>query len=62
MSGTCELVFACSTKNARISRNGKEANQEDASIHVDQQGKKFDDPASAAQIEGFIAFHQLDMI
>ncbi|KIW72518.1 phosphatidylserine decarboxylase [Phialophora macrospora] len=26
-----------------------------------KQGKKFDDPASAAQIPGFIAFHQLDM-
>ncbi|KAF2466049.1 uncharacterized protein BDR25DRAFT_306271 [Lindgomyces ingoldianus] len=26
-----------------------------------KQGKKYDDPASAAEIEGFIAFHQLDM-
>jgi phosphatidylserine decarboxylase len=26
-----------------------------------KQGKKFDDPASTAQIQGFIAFHQLDM-
>jgi phosphatidylserine decarboxylase len=26
-----------------------------------KQGKKYDDPASASQIEGFIAFHQLDM-
>lgn len=26
-----------------------------------KQGKKFDDPASAAQIPGFITFHQLDM-
>ncbi|OQV10084.1 hypothetical protein CLAIMM_14130 isoform 2 [Cladophialophora immunda] len=26
-----------------------------------KQGKKFDDPASVAQIPGFIAFHQLDM-
>ncbi|KAJ9602390.1 phosphatidylserine decarboxylase [Cladophialophora chaetospira] len=26
-----------------------------------KQGKKFDDPASAAQIPGFIAFHQLNM-
>lgn len=26
-----------------------------------KQGKKFDDPASVAQIEGFIAFHRLDM-
>ena len=26
-----------------------------------KQGKKYDDPASTAQIEGFIAFHQLDM-
>ena len=26
-----------------------------------KQGKKFDDPASAAQIQGFIAFHQLNM-
>ena len=26
-----------------------------------KQGKKFDEPASAAQIPGFIAFHQLDM-
>lgn len=26
-----------------------------------KQGRKFDDPASAAQIPGFISFHQLDM-
>ncbi|KAF2681648.1 hypothetical protein K458DRAFT_420415 [Lentithecium fluviatile CBS 122367] len=26
-----------------------------------KQGRKYDDPASAAEIEGFIAFHQLDM-
>ena len=26
-----------------------------------KQGKKYDDPASAAEIEGFINFHQLDM-
>ncbi|KAH7113872.1 phosphatidylserine decarboxylase-domain-containing protein [Dendryphion nanum] len=26
-----------------------------------KQGKKYDDPASAAEIPGFIAFHQLDM-
>ncbi|RMZ87150.1 hypothetical protein DV736_g5630, partial [Chaetothyriales sp. CBS 134916] len=26
-----------------------------------KQGKKYDDPASASQIEGFIQFHQLDM-
>jgi phosphatidylserine decarboxylase len=26
-----------------------------------KQGKKYDDPASVSQIEGFIAFHQLDM-
>jgi phosphatidylserine decarboxylase len=26
-----------------------------------KQGKKYDDPASASQIEGFMAFHQLDM-
>lgn len=26
-----------------------------------KQGRKFDDPASVAQIEGFIAFHRLDM-
>ncbi|KIV94639.1 phosphatidylserine decarboxylase [Exophiala mesophila] len=26
-----------------------------------KQGRKFDDPASTAQIEGFIAFHRLDM-
>lgn len=26
-----------------------------------KQGRKYDDPASASQIEGFIAFHQLDM-
>ena len=26
-----------------------------------KQGKKYDDPASASSIEGFIAFHQLDM-
>lgn len=26
-----------------------------------KQGRKYDDPASAAQIEGFINFHQLDM-
>ena len=26
-----------------------------------KQGKKYDDPASASAIEGFIAFHQLDM-
>jgi phosphatidylserine decarboxylase len=26
-----------------------------------KQGKKYDDPASATQIESFIAFHQLDM-
>src|SRR5262245_60518188 len=26
-----------------------------------KQGKKYDDPASASQIEGFIAFHKLDM-
>jgi phosphatidylserine decarboxylase len=26
-----------------------------------KQGKKYDDPASASQIEGFIAFHQLNM-
>jgi phosphatidylserine decarboxylase len=26
-----------------------------------KQGKKYDDPASAAEINGFIAFHQLDM-
>ncbi|KAH7384320.1 phosphatidylserine decarboxylase-domain-containing protein [Phaeosphaeria sp. MPI-PUGE-AT-0046c] len=26
-----------------------------------KQGKKYDDPASAAEIESFIAFHQLDM-
>ena len=26
-----------------------------------KQGKKYDDPASASQIEGFVAFHQLDM-
>ncbi|KEF62196.1 phosphatidylserine decarboxylase [Exophiala aquamarina CBS 119918] len=26
-----------------------------------KQGKKFDDPASVAQIEGFISFHRLDM-
>lgn len=26
-----------------------------------KQGKKYDDPASASQIDGFIAFHQLDM-
>ena len=26
-----------------------------------KQGKKYDDPASAAQIDGFVAFHQLDM-
>lgn len=26
-----------------------------------KQGRKFDDPASVGQIEGFIAFHQLDM-
>jgi phosphatidylserine decarboxylase len=26
-----------------------------------KQGRKFDDPASAAQIEGFIQFHRLDM-
>ncbi|KAF2746128.1 hypothetical protein M011DRAFT_426068 [Sporormia fimetaria CBS 119925] len=26
-----------------------------------KQGRKFDDPASAAEIPGFIAFHQLDM-
>lgn len=26
-----------------------------------KQGKKYDDPASASQIEAFIAFHQLDM-
>ena len=26
-----------------------------------KQGKKFDDPASASQIEGFIQFHRLDM-
>ena len=26
-----------------------------------KQGRKFDDPASASQIDGFIAFHQLDM-
>lgn len=26
-----------------------------------KQGKKYDDPASAAQIEGFVAFHRLDM-
>jgi phosphatidylserine decarboxylase len=26
-----------------------------------KQGKKYDDPASVAEIEGFIAFHQLDM-
>ncbi|KAI8625723.1 phosphatidylserine decarboxylase-domain-containing protein [Xylariaceae sp. FL1651] len=26
-----------------------------------KQGKKYDDPASRSQIEGFIAFHQLDM-
>ena len=26
-----------------------------------KQGRKFDDPASASQIPGFVAFHQLDM-
>ena len=26
-----------------------------------KQGKKYDDPASASSIEGFIAFHRLDM-
>ncbi|KAF1971035.1 phosphatidylserine decarboxylase proenzyme [Bimuria novae-zelandiae CBS 107.79] len=26
-----------------------------------KQGRKYDDPASASEIEGFIAFHQLDM-
>ncbi|KAF2126620.1 hypothetical protein P153DRAFT_297766 [Dothidotthia symphoricarpi CBS 119687] len=26
-----------------------------------KQGKKYDDPASAAEIAGFVAFHQLDM-
>ena len=26
-----------------------------------KQGRKYDDPASASQIEGFISFHQLDM-
>lgn len=26
-----------------------------------KQGKKYDDPASASQIDGFVAFHQLDM-
>ncbi|KAL1606391.1 phosphatidylserine decarboxylase [Paraconiothyrium brasiliense] len=26
-----------------------------------KQGKKYDDPASAREIEGFVAFHQLDM-
>lgn len=26
-----------------------------------KQGRKFDDPSSAAQIPGFVAFHQLDM-
>ena len=26
-----------------------------------KQGKKYDDPASASQIDGFIAFHRLDM-
>jgi phosphatidylserine decarboxylase len=26
-----------------------------------KQGKKFDNPASARDIKGFIAFHQLDM-
>lgn len=26
-----------------------------------KQGKKYDDPASASQIEGFVAFHGLDM-
>lgn len=26
-----------------------------------KQGRKYDDPASASQIEGFIAFHRLDM-
>ncbi|KIW03809.1 phosphatidylserine decarboxylase [Verruconis gallopava] len=26
-----------------------------------KQGRKYDDPASAAEIQGFIAFHQLDM-
>ena len=26
-----------------------------------KQGKKYDDPASASQIEGFVAFHRLDM-
>ena len=26
-----------------------------------KQGKKYDNPASAADIKGFIAFHQLDL-
>jgi phosphatidylserine decarboxylase len=31
-----------------------------ASLSV-KQGKKFDNPASARDIKGFIAFHQLDL-
>lgn len=39
---------------------GKKARKLLKSLSI-KQGKKYDDPASAAEIPGFIAFHQLDM-